>query len=528
MDNIAAWNALTVHRQTVGDLHMRDMFEATPTRFREFSLSCGDILCDFSKNRITSETVRLLCELARERDLAGQRDAMFAGQPVNTTENRAVLHMALRGHAGDAYRTVDGDVSQVVSDVLRHMAGFVTGVHSGKIAGATGRRLTDVVNIGIGGSHLGPEMVVAALAPYHLPDLRLHFVSNIDGHDLASTLDDLDPETTLFLIASKTFTTQETMTNARSARAWVTEALGDGAVSHHFAAISSNRPAVDAFGIHPAHVFEFWDWVGGRLSLWSSVGLSIALAVGMENFRMLLDGARETDIHFRDTPLPQNIPVMLGLIGLWNINFLGYDSLAILPYDHRLARLPAFLQQLDMESNGKSVTRTGECVTTATGPLLFGEPGTNGQHAFYQLLHQGTKIIPADFIIVAQPAHALANHHDRLLANALAQSEALMTGRTLAESDGNPHRRFPGNRPTNTLVMRRLDPHTLGMLIALYEHKVFVQGALWGINSFDQWGVELGKQLATRILAKIEYGKDHSGLDGSTVGLLKQLEAWRN
>ena len=527
MKNLPAWTALDAHYKSIDDLHMRDLFDADPSRFEKFSLCLDDILFDYSKNRLTAETLELLLDLARARNIENQRDAMTDGEAINTTEDRAALHMALRAGPEDGYKTAEGDVGSQVSAVLVRIGQFVEAIHSGTKTGTTGKRLTDVVNIGIGGSHLGPEMVTRALAPYHHPDLSVHFVANVDGHDLATTLVGLDPETTLFVVVSKSFTTQETMTNALSAHAWLTQSLGDDAVADHFAAISTNAAAVETFGIDPENMFRFWDWVGGRFSLWSAAGLSIALAVGMENFRDLLMGARQMDEHFRTAPLEENLPVMMALVGIWNINFLGLDTLAILPYDQRLIRLPAFLQQLDMESNGKGVTRRGENVETATGPVVFGEPGTNGQHAFYQLLHQGPKVIPADFIAVAEPAHGLPAHHDQLLANALAQSEALMKGRTFAEADGNPHRQFAGNRPSNTVLLRQLDPLNLGKLIALYEHKIFVQGAIWDINSFDQWGVELGKELADDILALIEGDEDGENADSSTTGLLAQLEAWR-
>jgi len=528
MKNSAAWIALNTHLETMNTAHMRDLFAADPARFGRFSIAFDEMLFDYSKNRITDETVRLLLDLAQERDLEGQRDAMFAGDTINSTEDRAALHMALRASPEDGYKTRDGDVGSKVSNVLTRIGQFVEAVHSGAKTGATGKLFTDVVNIGIGGSHLGPEMVTQALAPYRHAGLNLHFVSNVDGYDLAQTLAGLDPETTLFLVASKSFTTPDTMTNALSAHAWLTQSLGDDAVTDHFVALSSNTAAVQAFGIDPANMFEFWDWVGGRMSLWSAIGLSIALSIGMQDFRELLNGARQMDEHFRDAPLEKNLPVLMALIGIWNINFLGFDTLAILPYDQRLARLPVFLQQLDMESNGKGVTRGGDPVGVKTGPIVFGEPGTNGQHAFYQLLHQGPKMTPADFIVVAEPTHGLPGHQDQLLANALAQTEALMKGRTSEEAQGNAHRQFSGNRPTNTILLRQLDPFNLGMLIALYEHKIFVQGAIWDINSFDQWGVELGKELAENILEKIEDGKDYTGLDSSTSGLLAQLETWRS
>jgi glucose-6-phosphate isomerase len=528
MKNLPAWIALEDHVTSMNKVHMRDLFGADPSRFDTLSLTHGDLLFDYSKNRITKETLDLLFDLAGARYLERQRDAMFAGEAINTTEDRAVLHMALRAGFNSTYKAGNDPVSTLVNGVLTRIGQLVDAVHSGSKTGHTGKRLTDVVNIGIGGSHLGPQMVTKALEPYHHPEIAVHFVSNVDGNDLAGTLAGLDPETTLFLIASKTFTTQETMTNAYSAHAWLTQALGDEAVADHFAAISTNKKAVEAFGIDPDNMFEFWDWVGGRLSLWSSIGLSIALAIGMEHFLDLLKGARQMDEHFRDAPLDQNLPVVMGMIGIWNVNFMDGDTLAILPYDQRLADLPAFLQQLDMESNGKGVTRSGESVAWSTGPIVFGEPGTNGQHAFYQLLHQSPKVTPADFVVVAEPDHGLPGHHDQLLANALAQTEALMKGRTLDEADGNPHRKFTGNRPTNTLLMRRLDPLNLGKLIALYEHKIFVQGAIWGINSFDQWGVELGKELAGNILESIEGDDDKTIFDSSTSGLLAQLDMWEN
>jgi len=527
MKNSATWIALNDHLGSMKTIHMRDLFAADTMRFEKFSLSHEDMLFDFSKNRITEKTVRLLLDFAHARDLLDYRDAMFAGDAVNITEDRAALHMALRAGPEGRYKIREEEVGSKVTGVLIRVGQFVEAVLSGTKTGTTGKRLTDVVNIGIGGSHLGPKMVTQALAPYCQPGIRVHFVSNVDGFDLAQTLAGLDPETTLFVVASKSFTTQETMTNAHSAHAWLTQALGDDAVTDHFVAISTNRAKVESFGIDPANMFEFWDWVGGRFSLWSAIGLPIALAIGTEGFLNLLKGARQMDEHFRCTPLEKNLPVMMALIGIWNINFLGFDTLAILPYDQRFARLPAFLQQLDMESNGKSVTRNGEPVDTATGPVVFGEPGTNGQHAFYQSLHQGPKISPADFIAIAEPAFELPGHQDQLLANALAHAEALMKGRTFEEAGGNLHRQFSGNRPSNTILLRQLDPYNLGMLIALYEHKIFVQGAIWDINSFDQWGVELGKELAVDILDRLEGNEDCSGLDSSTAGLFTQLESWR-
>jgi len=495
---------------------MRDLFANDPARFDKFSLSMDGLVFDYSKNRITEKTVNLLLDLARERGVAARRNAMANGEIINTSEDRPALHMALRGGSDDR-----------VTKALERLTAFVNVVHAGDKTGASGKPFTDVVNIGIGGSHLGSEMVTKALKPFHKGKTRVHFVSNVDGHDLSGTLSNLDPETTLFLIASKTFTTSETMTNARSAQAWFADRLGPGAISSHFAAISANAAEVDAFGISPDNRFDFWDWVGGRYSLWSSIGLPIALAIGSDNFLELLAGAREMDIHFLNQPLEKNMAVMLALIGIWNLNFLDMDTLAILPYDQRLGRLPAYLQQLDMESNGKSATFNGDAAPCMTSPVVFGEAGTNGQHAFYQQLHQGTKVTPADFIVIAEPTHDLLGHHEQLLSNALAQSEALMQGRSLADSGNDPIRTFTGNRPSNTLLLQNLGPKNLGKLIALYEHKVFVQGVIWGINSFDQWGVELGKELAGRILPMIEKGDADDNLDSSSRGLLAQLKQWR-
>ena len=527
MTNSPAWTALDAHCSDTRHDHMRELFAEDPSRFDKFSLPTDDLVFDYSKNRITEKTIDLLLDLARERGVEARRDAMAKGEAINTSENRPVLHMALRGGPDGHFQTAEGDVSKQITASLEKLTAFVNAVHSGDITGSTGKPFTDVVNIGIGGSHLGPEVVTQALSPYHKDKVHVHFVSNVDGHDLQSTLSDLDPATTLFLIASKTFTTSETMTNARSAQAWLARHLEKNAVSQHFAAISANADKVAAFGIVPDSSFEFWDWVGGRYSLWSSIGLPIALTIGNDNFLSLLAGAREMDAHFLNQPLEKNMPVMLALIGIWNTNFLNLDTLAILPYDQRLNRFPSCLQQLEMESNGKSTTLSGEGVNCMTSPVVFGEAGTSGQHAFYQQLHQGTKTTPADFIVVAEPAHDLAGHHEQLLSNALAQSEALMRGRTLAEADDKAERVFEGNRPSNTILVKNLGPRNLGKLIALYEHKVFVQGVIWGINSFDQWGVELGKELAGRLLPMITDGDTDAGLDVSTHGLLAQLRQWR-
>lgn len=533
--------ALERHRQENRDFDLRAAFAGDPQRFSRFSLRLDDLLLDYSKCAVGEETLRLLARAAEAVGLAERREAMFSGARINTTENRAVLHTALRNSAGPVL--VDGrDVMADVEAVLAAMSAFAEGVRSGALKGATGKPFTDVVNIGIGGSDLGPVMATLALAPYH-DGPRLHYVSNIDGAHIADTLKGLDPQTTLFIVASKTFTTVETMTNAGTARAWVAQALGQDAVGAHFAAVSTALDKVAAFGIEQARVFGFWDWVGGRYSLWSAIGLPIMIAVGPQNFRRMLAGAEAMDRHFRSAPMLENMPVLLGLIGFWHRAICGYPSRAVIPYDQRLLRLPAYLQQLDMESNGKRVTLDGEPVSMPTGPLVWGEPGTNGQHAFFQLLHQGTDIIPVEFILAAEGHEpALRHHHELLAANCLAQSEALMKGRTLEEAKAQlrargldevqadalaPHRVFPGNRPSLTILYRRLDPFSLGRLIALYEHRVFVEAALFRINAFDQWGVELGKELATELLPVVEGKKDAAGRDSSTAGLVAHLAALR-
>jgi glucose-6-phosphate isomerase len=539
----AAWRALEEHAKALAGVHLRSLFADDPERFARFSLRLDDLLLDYSKNRITAETMDLLLALARAAEVEAWRDRMFAGERINVTENRAVLHVALRNRANRPI-LVDGvDVMPAVNVVLERMRGFAEAVRAGAWRGHGGAAITDLVNIGIGGSDLGPAMVCGALQPYQRPDLRPHFVSNVDGAHLADTLAGLDPARTLFVVASKTFTTQETMTNAGSARAWLVERLGsEAAVARHFVAISTNARAVAAFGIDPANMFEFWDWVGGRYSLWSAIGLPIALAVGMDRFEALLAGAHAMDEHFRTAPLERNLPVVLALLGIWYRNFHGACSHAVLPYDQHLARLPAYLQQGDMESNGKSVRRDGAAVGCATGPIIWGEPGTNGQHAFYQLIHQGTELIPADFLAAAISHAPLGDHHDKLLANFLAQTEALAFGRTEAEARAElvaqglagdalaallPHKLFAGNRPTNSILYRQLDPATLGRLIALYEHKIFVQGIAWQINSFDQWGVELGKQLAQRILPELAATGPITGHDSSTNGLIDNIRLLR-
>lgn len=539
LQSSAAWKALEAHHRAVAGVHMRDLFAEDAERFERFSLTQGEVFLDYAKNRITAETMALLFDLARQADVEGWRERMFRGDKINTTEGRAVLHTALRNRSGSPVLVDGEDVTATVDAVLTHMGAFAEAVRGGAWTGETGKSVTDVVNIGIGGSDLGPAMVVEALTPYHRPGLGVHFVSNVDGSHMAGTLKGLDPETTLFLVASKTFTTTETLTNATTARAWLTGALGDGAVARHFAALSANRDAVAAFGIDPANMFEFWDWVGGRYSLWSAIGLSIAIAVGMDRFEALLAGARAMDEHFRAAALEANMPVILALLGVWNTDFLGAACHAVLPYDQSLRRLPAYLQQADMESNGKGVTRDGRAVDYATGPVVFGEPGTNGQHAFYQLLHQGTPLVAADFIAAAESPHGDGEHHAILLANFFAQTEALMKGRTEAEARAEmeaagmgaddverllPHKVFPGNRPTNSILVRRFDPHTLGMVLALYEHKIFVQGVIWQINSFDQWGVELGKRLADTILGELKDAAPAAGHDSSTNGMINHYK----
>ena len=533
-----AWTALEDHGRTMAAVHMRDLFRDDPGRFDRFSLALGDLLVDYSKNRITEETMALLFGLARERDVEGWRRRMFAGEPINVTEDLAVLHVALRAPAGRVFRVDGRDVSADVHRVLKRMEAFARRVRDGAWTGHTGRAVTDVVNIGIGGSDLGPHMVCEALTPYGHPRIGVHFVSNVDGAHIARTLKDRDPETTLFIVCSKSFTTEETLTNAGTARAWLTNALGEAAVARHFVAVSTNRAAVAGFGIDPGHMFEFWDWVGGRYSLWSAIGLAIVIAVGADNFRSLLAGAHAMDEHFQSAPLEANMPVILALVGIWNTNVLGAECHAVLPYDQHLRLLPSYLQQADMESNGKSVTRDGRPLDRHTGPIVFGEPGTNGEHAFYQLIHQGTRPVPADFIAPAESHTQAGRHHRILLAHFFAQTEALMRGQTEEEARAElaaaglagevvrrlPHMVFTGNRPTNSILVRRLDPHTLGMLLALYEHRIFMQGVIWGVNSFDQFGVELGKQLAGRILEELEADGPVEGHDGSTRGLINRYK----
>jgi glucose-6-phosphate isomerase len=537
---LRAFAALEAHRAAVSAVPLRKRFADDPDRFRSFSISFRSFLLDYSKNLIDEEAVGRLVALAEAAEVEKHRAAMFAGEPINRTENRPVLHVALRAAADEIYRAAGVNVVPEVHAVLARMGAFADGVRSGAIAGAGGK-FTDVVNIGIGGSDLGPAMATLALGPFH-DGPRLHFVSNVDGADMRDTLAGLDPGRTLFLVASKTFTTIETMTNAATARAWIVKTLGEDKVSAHFAAISTALPKVAAFGIGEERTFGFWDWVGGRYSVWSAIGLSLMIAIGPINFRQFLDGARAMDDHFRTAPFRQNMPVMLALIGVWYRNIMGFPVYAVLPYDQRLRRLPAYLQQLDMESNGKRVRLLGNAVMGQTGPVVFGEPGTNGQHAFYQLLHQGTDVIPVDFLVGVHSDVEEDVHQPLLLANCLAQSEALMRGKTLAEAKEElkqtgmaepevnrlaPHKVFPGNRPSNTIMYRKLDPHTLGMIIALYEHKIFVQGVIWGINSFDQWGVELGKTLAMELLPMVEGKTVSVDRDASTAGLIATIKLLR-
>ncbi|MGB5639380.1 MAG: glucose-6-phosphate isomerase [Sedimenticolaceae bacterium] len=533
-----AWHALEEHWNDIDGLRMRDLFEEDPGRCDRFSLEVCDIFLDYSKNLVTDETMRRLMQLARAADLTFWGDSLLRGEKVNNTEGRAVLHMALRNHGYRDYQVDGSDVMPGIRSVLSRMQTFSDEVRQGRWLGHTGRRITDVVSIGIGGSSLGPKMVCEALHPYQDPTLRVHFVSNVDGAQLAQTLGRLDPACTLFVIASKTFTTQETIANAESARAWCIESLGDeAAIARHFVAVSTNREAVTAFGIDPQNMFEFWEWVGGRYSLWSAIGLPIALAVGMERFEELLNGAQDMDRHFVEAPPENNMPVILALIGIWYNNFGGADTQAVIPYDQNLQHLPAYLQQVDMESNGKRVTRDGQPVDYDTGPVIWGEPGTDAQHSFFQLIHQGTRLIPTDFILPLRSHHPIEGHHDKLVANCLAQAQALMRGRSEAEARAEleaggispemieklvPHRTFPGNRPSNMLLVEQVTPRVLGALIALYEHKVFVQGVVWGVDSFDQWGVELGKQLAGHILADFRATACSAGVDSSTASLIRR------
>ncbi len=538
-----AWEALRAHFDTAKSLQMRNLFSQDPERFSRFSIRFNDILVDYSKNILTSETRDLLVQLAEEAGVPEAVADMFAGAPINETEGRAVLHTALRNRDSAPVMVDGADVMPGVNAVLEKMAAFSDKVGTGEWRGYTGRRITDIVNIGIGGSDLGPAMVTECLKPYAREGLAAHFVSNVDGTHIAETLKQLDPETALFMIASKTFTTQETMTNAFTARSWFLERSGKpDAVARHFVAISTNAAAVAEFGIDQENMFGFWDWVGGRYSLWSAIGLSIACTVGYSRFVELLEGAWEMDRHFRRAPLAENIPVILAMIGIWYTNFFGARSEVILPYDQYMHRFPAYFQQGNMESNGKSVDRRGRPVSCATGPVIWGEPGTNGQHAFYQLIHQGTQMIPADFLAPAISHNPLGDHHEILLSNFFAQTEALMNGKTreavaaeLAEEGMRPeeierlapHKVFPGNRPTNSILFRKLTPRVLGSLIAMYEHKIFVQGVVWNIFSFDQWGVELGKALARKVLPELGHERPVAAHDSSTNGLINAFKEMR-
>ena len=536
-----AWQALEAHK--ADNLTIPQLFAENPNRFEQYSLNFADqILVDYSKNAINEKTLGLLRQLASECGLASATEAVFTGQKINRTENRAVLHTALRNRSNTPVLVDDKDVMPEVNAVLAKMKDFCERVISGEWEGYTGKAITDVINIGIGGSDLGPYMVTEALRPYK-NHLTMHFVSNVDGTHIAETLKKVNPETTLVLVASKTFTTQETMTNAHTARDWLLAAAKDeSAVAKHFAALSTNAKEVEKFGIDINNMFEFWDWVGGRYSLWSAIGLSIAISIGFENFEQLLSGAHEMDKHFRTAPIEQNIPATLALVGIWNSNFLGAETEALLPYDQYLHRFAAYFQQGNMESNGKFVGRDGKAVNYQTGPIVWGEPGTNGQHAFYQLIHQGTKIIPCDFIAPAQTHNAVGDHHAKLLSNFFAQTEALafgkskevveqeflQAGKKLEEvAEIVPFKVFTGNKPTNSILVQKITPFTLGALIAMYEHKIFVQGVIFNIYSFDQWGVELGKQLANRILPELQSNEKVTSHDSSTNGLINQFKAWR-
>lgn len=539
-----AWKALEAHKAELSNTTIQDLFKQEKNRFDDYSLTFNDqILVDFSKNNINQTTLSHLRQLAQECALDSAKEAMFTGEKINRTENRAVLHTALRNRANTPVLVDGKDVMPEVNAVLAKMKDFCQRIISGEWKGYTGKAITDVVNIGIGGSDLGPYMVTEALRPYK-NHLNMHFVSNVDGTHIAETLKKVNPETTLFLVASKTFTTQETMTNAQSARDWLLKAAKDeSAVAKHFAALSTNAKDVEKFGIDTNNMFEFWDWVGGRYSLWSAIGLSIALSIGFENFEALLSGAHEMDKHFRSAPIEKNIPTTLALVGLWNTNFLGAQTEAILPYDQYLHRFAAYFQQGNMESNGKYVDRDGNVINNyQTGPIIWGEPGTNGQHAFYQLIHQGTTLIPCDFIAPAQTHNPLADHHNKLLSNFLAQTEALAFGKTKEEVEAEfikagkslddvknivPFKVFTGNKPTNSILVQKITPFTLGALIAMYEHKIFVQGVIFNIFSFDQWGVELGKQLANRILPELTDSEKISSHDSSTNGLINQFKVWR-
>ena len=545
LTSLPVWQKLCQHQQAIASTHMRDLFAFDKNRFDKFSFQFADILFDFSKHQINDETLPMLMQLAREANIEGWRERMFTGEKINITENRAVLHTALRNRSNTPVMVDGKDVMPDVNAVLAQMRQFSDKVRNGSWLGYSGKRITDIVNIGIGGSDLGPVMVCDALKPYSSSALQVHFVSNIDGAHLMRALEKCNPETTLFIIASKTFTTQETMTNGISARTWFLAAAKENAhVAKHFVALSTNAKAVQEFGIDTANMFQFWDWVGGRYSLWSAIGLSIALYVGMDNFEELLTGAHEMDNHFRNAPLEQNMPVIMALIGIWYNNFFHVDTNAILPYDQGMARFPAYLQQADMESNGKFICRDGKRIHYKTGPVIWGEAGTNGQHAFYQLIHQGTQIVPCDFLMPVHSHYAIGKngyaHHKILLANFLAQTQSLMLGKTPEQARAElekqgmsgdvlekllPHKVFEGNRPSTSILFDKLTPNTLGKLIALYEHKIFVQGIIWDINSYDQWGVEYGKQIAQEILPLLTNDEVITSFDSSTNGLINYTKS---
>lgn len=532
-----SWKALQRHYSKIKDKHLRELFAEDPERFKKFSVQFNDFLLDYSKNRATDKTMELLFKLAEDVKLKAWISKMFKGEKINFTENRAVLHTALRNRSNQPVYVDGADVMPKVNDVLQHMKEFSGQVRSGEWKGYTGKEITDVVNIGIGGSDLGPVMVTEALKPYGKEGLSVHFVSNVDATHIAETLKIVNPETTLFIISSKTFTTQETLANANTAKKWFLEkSKSEQAIAKHFIAISTNGVEVQRFGIDIKNMFEFWDWVGGRYSLWSAIGLSIAIFIGFENFEQLLTGAYEMDEHFKTAPFDKNLPVIMAMLGVWYNNFFGADTYAILPYDQYLHRFPAYLQQGDMESNGKRIDKQGAEVEYSTGPVIWGEPGTNGQHAFYQLIHQGTKLIPADFIAPIESQNPIGEHHKMLLSNFFAQTEALMKGKNEKEAREElkraglsgkdlktllPHKIFPGNKPTNSILIKKLTPKNLGSLIAMYEHKIFTQGVIWNINSFDQWGVELGKQLAKAILPELDKNAPLSKHDSSTSGLIQ-------
>jgi glucose-6-phosphate isomerase len=531
-----AWQQLQNHHDTeMKEVHMRNLFQEDPDRFKKFSLQVDDILFDYSKNIITEKTMQLLLQLAEETQLKEAIEAMFNGERINETENRSVLHTALRNFSRKPVYSDGKDVMPEVMRVLGQMKSFCANVHNGTWKGYTGKKIKYIVNIGIGGSDLGPVMVTEALKPYWVKDIQAYFVSNVDGTQIAETLKKISPDETLFLIASKTFTTQETMTNANTARDWFLQSAKDKAhIAKHFVALSTNEKDVVAFGIDKANMFEFWDWVGGRYSLWSAIGLSIALTIGYENFEILLKGAHATDNYFRETPFEKNIPVIMALVGLWYTNFYCTQTEAILPYDQYMHRFAAYFQQGNMESNGKSTDRNGKLVSIATGPVVWGEPGTNGQHAFYQLIHQGTVMIPCDFIAPAISHNPIGDHHAKLLSNYFAQTEALMNGKTKEELMAEnvrpeliPYKSFSGNRPTNSFLLKEITPFSLGRLIAFYEHKIFVQGVIWNIFSFDQWGVELGKALAGKILPELKDGQEIHSHDSSTNGLINAYKKMR-